>query len=159
MVGYPESLTDPSYSSQILILTYPLIGNYGVPARPSDPSVPSSSSTADAQNVPPSSSLLDLLPLEFESSHIHIAALVVANYHPSYSHHLALFLPRPMAERAKHPRYLGCRYPSPHQKSFVKVVSSSAESLPVRAIRTGTASPTKHAVDRKLVCLEVSSVC
>ena len=32
MVGYPESLTDPSYKSQILILTYPLIGNYGVPA-------------------------------------------------------------------------------------------------------------------------------
>jgi len=31
MVGYPEALTDPSYKSQILTLTYPLIGNYGVP--------------------------------------------------------------------------------------------------------------------------------
>lgn len=31
MVGYPESLTDPSYKSQILVLTYPLIGNYGIP--------------------------------------------------------------------------------------------------------------------------------
>jgi len=31
MVGYPESLTDPSYDGQILMLTYPLIGNYGVP--------------------------------------------------------------------------------------------------------------------------------
>jgi len=31
MVGYPETLTDPSYSGQILTLTYPLIGNYGVP--------------------------------------------------------------------------------------------------------------------------------
>ena len=31
MVGYPESLTDPSYSGQILCVTYPLIGNYGVP--------------------------------------------------------------------------------------------------------------------------------
>ena len=30
MVGYPESLTDPSYSNQILVLTYPLIGNYGI---------------------------------------------------------------------------------------------------------------------------------
>jgi len=30
MVGYPESFTDPSYQGQILILTYPLIGNYGV---------------------------------------------------------------------------------------------------------------------------------
>jgi len=32
MVGYPESLTDPSYTRQLLVLTYPLIGNYGVPA-------------------------------------------------------------------------------------------------------------------------------
>ena len=31
MVGYPESLTDPSYKGQILVLTYPLIGNYGIP--------------------------------------------------------------------------------------------------------------------------------
>ena len=33
MTGYPESLTDPSYKGQILVLTYPLIGNYGVPGR------------------------------------------------------------------------------------------------------------------------------
>jgi len=32
MVGYPEALTDPSYRGQILVLTYPLIGNYGVPS-------------------------------------------------------------------------------------------------------------------------------
>ena len=32
MVGYVEALTDPSYRGQILVLTYPLIGNYGVPA-------------------------------------------------------------------------------------------------------------------------------
>ena len=31
MVGYTETLTDPSYSGQILTLTYPLVGNYGVP--------------------------------------------------------------------------------------------------------------------------------
>ena len=31
MVGYTESLTDPSYKDQILVLTYPLVGNYGVP--------------------------------------------------------------------------------------------------------------------------------
>ena len=31
MVGYPEALTDPSYRGQILVLTYPMIGNYGVP--------------------------------------------------------------------------------------------------------------------------------
>jgi carbamoyl-phosphate synthase/aspartate carbamoyltransferase len=88
MVGYPESLTDPSYSSQILILTYPLIGNYGVPERPSTTTtnVPASE---DAHNVPPATDLLESLPLEFESSHIHVAALIVANYHPSYSHHLA----------------------------------------------------------------------
>ncbi|MCI4355405.1 MAG: glutamine-hydrolyzing carbamoyl-phosphate synthase small subunit, partial [Thermoplasmata archaeon] len=32
MVGYPESLTDPSYRGQILTFTYPLLGNYGVPS-------------------------------------------------------------------------------------------------------------------------------
>ncbi len=31
MVGYPESLTDPSYLGQILVVTYPMVGNYGVP--------------------------------------------------------------------------------------------------------------------------------
>lgn len=31
MMGYPESLTDPSYAGQLLALTYPLVGNYGVP--------------------------------------------------------------------------------------------------------------------------------
>ncbi|KAF8430790.1 hypothetical protein L210DRAFT_3417169, partial [Boletus edulis BED1] len=68
MVGYTESLTDPSYEGQILILTYPLIGNYGVPERHSS---------------------LDQLPSAFESSRIHIAALVVGSYSDDYSHFLA----------------------------------------------------------------------
>lgn len=68
MVGYTESLTDPSYEGQILVLTYPLIGNYGVPSR---------------------SDSLDNLPLGFESSRIHIAALVVGYYSEDYSHFLA----------------------------------------------------------------------
>ena len=33
MVGYPEALTDPSYRGQILVLTFPLVGNYGVPSE------------------------------------------------------------------------------------------------------------------------------
>lgn len=74
MVGYPESLTDPSYESQILILTYPLVGNYGVPER---------------EQHDAAAALLDKLPLEFEASKIHVAALIIANYHPSFSHHLA----------------------------------------------------------------------
>jgi len=36
MVGYPESLTDPSFRGQILTFTYPLIGNYGVPPNDRD---------------------------------------------------------------------------------------------------------------------------
>lgn len=75
MVGYPESLTDPSYRSQILILTYPIVGNYGVPERP--------------ESLAPSTVSLDSLPLEFESSMIHVAALVVGTYHPTFSHYLA----------------------------------------------------------------------
>lgn len=69
MVGYTESLTDPSYEGQILILTYPLIGNYGVPER-----------------VAPS---LEDLPEDFESSRIHVAGLVVGYYSEDYSHFLA----------------------------------------------------------------------
>ncbi|PFH49641.1 hypothetical protein AMATHDRAFT_62764 [Amanita thiersii Skay4041] len=69
MVGYTESLTDPSYEGQILILTYPLIGNYGVPERPLD--------------------MLDTLPQEFESSKIHVAALIVGYYSQDFSHFLA----------------------------------------------------------------------
>jgi len=66
MVGYPESLTDPSYQGQILVLTYPLIGNYGVPPNEID---------SDTQ-----------LPKYFESSHIHPTALLVSDYCDEPSH-------------------------------------------------------------------------
>jgi len=66
MVGYPEALTDPSYRGQILVLTYPLIGNYGVP----DDTI-----------------LDDLkLPLYFESNKIHISGLIVSSYSWEHSH-------------------------------------------------------------------------
>ena len=57
MTGYPESLTDPSYAGQILVLTYPLIGNYGVPAN-------------------------DL----WESTQIYAEALIVSDYSEAFSH-------------------------------------------------------------------------
>ena len=72
MVGYPESITDPSYRGQILVITYPLIGNYGVPSR----------DTKDC--------LLQDLPAYFEANEIHVTGLVVASYSgEEYSHHLA----------------------------------------------------------------------
>jgi carbamoyl-phosphate synthase/aspartate carbamoyltransferase len=72
MVGYPESITDPSYRGQILVITFPLVGNYGVPSR----------GTMDE--------ILKSLPKHFESKQIHIAALVVATYSgEDYSHYLA----------------------------------------------------------------------
>lgn len=58
MTGYVESLTDPSFAGQILVCTYPLIGNYGVPA-----------------------------PQEFESNRIWAAGLVVSEYSSEYSHY------------------------------------------------------------------------
>ena len=64
MVGYPESFTDPSYEGQILALTYPLVGNYGVPAKEKN---------AGIENF-------------FESEKIHISGLVVADYSYTYSH-------------------------------------------------------------------------
>ena len=65
MTGYPESLTDPSYAGQILVTTFPLIGNYGVP-------------DAGMGN--------DGLPLFMESEQIYPKALVVADYSKAYSH-------------------------------------------------------------------------
>ncbi len=64
MVGYPESMTDPSYRDQILVLTYPLIGNYGVPAR----------------------EIRDRLPVGFEADRIQIRALVVSSVSSDSSH-------------------------------------------------------------------------
>ncbi|KAJ4300377.1 Carbamoyl-phosphate synthase [Collariella sp. IMI 366227] len=72
MVGYPESVTDPSYRGQILVVTFPLVGNYGVPSR----------ETIDE--------FLGDLSAHFESSQIHIAGLVTATYAgEDYSHFLA----------------------------------------------------------------------
>lgn len=72
MVGYPESVTDPSYRGQILVITFPLVGNYGVPSR----------ETMDE--------LIKEIPAHFEDSRIHIAGLVVASYAgEDYSHYLA----------------------------------------------------------------------
>jgi len=64
MVGYPEALTDPSYKGQILVLTYPLIGNYGVPGYEKE----------------------DNLLKNFESDRIQVSGLVVTNYSEQYSH-------------------------------------------------------------------------
>ncbi|MBT3181148.1 MAG: glutamine-hydrolyzing carbamoyl-phosphate synthase small subunit [Deltaproteobacteria bacterium] len=63
MVGYPESFTDPSYRGQILTLTYPLIGNYGVPAE-----------------------FEKELTSNYESNQVHMRGLVVSEY-SEYHHH------------------------------------------------------------------------
>ncbi len=65
MTGYPESLTDPSYAGQMLVFTYPLIGNYGVP------------SVGLESNG---------LPTWMESGRIHVKAMIVADYSEAYSH-------------------------------------------------------------------------
>ena len=64
MVGYPESLTDPSYAGQILTVTYPLIGNYGVPADIVE----------------------NQLSVYYESEIIHVKGLVISDYSFKYSH-------------------------------------------------------------------------
>lgn len=65
MTGYPESLTDPSYAGQIMALTYPLIGNYGVP---------STEQGADG------------IPYHMESDRIHALGLIVSDYSEEYNH-------------------------------------------------------------------------
>ena len=65
MVGYPESLTDPSFEGQILCVSYPLVGNYGIPDMATGP---------------------DGLVLRAESERIHVRGLVIADYSENYSH-------------------------------------------------------------------------
>ncbi|KAA6329741.1 Carbamoyl-phosphate synthase small chain [termite gut metagenome] len=65
MTGYPESLTDPSYAGQLMTLTYPLVGNYG---------------------VPPFSMESNGLATFMESEKIHAEALIVSDYSQEYSH-------------------------------------------------------------------------
>lgn len=67
MTGYPESLTDPSYEGQILVTTFPLLGNYGVPPEGGSPD----------------------LSEHFESSHIHCRAIIAQDYAWDHSHWLA----------------------------------------------------------------------
>jgi len=64
MVGYPETMTDPSYQGQILVFTFPLIGNYGVPGE-------------EREN--------DLLK-NFESEAIHTQGIIISDYSFNYSH-------------------------------------------------------------------------
>jgi len=64
MTGYPESLTDPSYAGQILVSTYPLVGNYGVPGF-------------DRENM---------LLKNFESNKIAVRGLVISDYSVEFSH-------------------------------------------------------------------------
>ncbi len=64
MTGYPESLTDPSYTGQILVSTYPLIGNYGVPADHTENGIHK----------------------HYESDKIHITGLIVSDYSVGFSH-------------------------------------------------------------------------
>lgn len=64
MVGYPESLTDPSYTGQILVPTFPMIGNYGVPS--------------DVQ--------ADGLNAFYESHKIHASGMIISDYSFEYSH-------------------------------------------------------------------------
>jgi len=67
MTWYPETLTDPSYKSQILVCTYPLLWNYGVP-------------DFSAEDI-------FWLKTYFESDNVHISALIVSEYSENYSHH------------------------------------------------------------------------
>ena len=65
MMGYPESLTDPSYAGQLMVLTFPLVGNYGVPPFTIEP---------------------DGLATFMESEKIHARAIIVSDYSTNYSH-------------------------------------------------------------------------
>lgn len=65
MVGYPESLTDPSYKGQIMVMTFPIVGNYGVPNE---------------------KEIIDEIEAFVESNKIQVTGLVVSYYSDEFSH-------------------------------------------------------------------------
>lgn len=77
MTGYPESLTDPSYEGQILVTTYPLQGNYGVPEKDRK------DKQSDSQHTNNKSGKLST---HFEGDHIHVRGLIVQDYSWDNSH-------------------------------------------------------------------------
>ncbi len=86
MTGYPESLTDPSYAGQILVMTYPLVGNYGVPETPKNNPLRRGVMANGNDSLPSRGDLEGSLPQFTESEKIHVKALVVADYSEAYSH-------------------------------------------------------------------------
>ncbi len=64
MTGYPESLTDPSYTGQILVSTYPMIGNYGVPFNGKENGIHK----------------------YYESNKLHISGFIISDYSFEFSH-------------------------------------------------------------------------
>ena len=76
MMGYPESLTDPSYAGQLMVLTYPLVGNYGVPPF---------TFGGKQQSIRPED-LNPALPDFMESDRIYASAIIVADYSERFCH-------------------------------------------------------------------------
>lgn len=69
MVGYVESLTDPSYHKQLLVLTYPLIGNYGVPSDDDETDYPGLKKYYESSKIWPSALIVDRICPDFSYSH------------------------------------------------------------------------------------------
>lgn len=97
MSGYPESLTDPSYRGQVLVFTYPLIGNYGVPSEERELADRSSASlgtecpsTRFARSGQPSQSEGWGFSRNFESENVHVRGVIVTQVSEDYSHHTAV---------------------------------------------------------------------
>lgn len=124
MVGYPEALTDPSYRGQILTLTYPMVGNYGVPSDIKD----------------------DLgLSVYFESETVHITALIVSEYSSESCHwNLTKSLSDWLVENnVRPPHQPDPAHPAPCRPTAATDPDPDADHRPRRSPRSTASTPAR----------------
>ena len=147
MTGYPESLTDPSYAGQILVTTFPLIGNYGVPP------IRGERLEVRGERLDHSADLPDY----WESEKIHVKALIVADYSEQFSHWNAKESLASWLKREKVPGISGI-----DTRRLTKVLREHGVMMGHIVIGTEHAEDTEHSEDygsvnwvEKVSCKEV----
>lgn len=138
MVGYPESLTDPSFRGQILVFTSPLIGNYGVPSEEKN-------EWGFSANL--------------ESEAIHVRGVIFAQASEYFSHHAAVSSLHRWLEHHKIPALTGVdtraltKKLREHGVMLGRIRKDSEESDPSASLRAGDSKDSKEIPDPNLLNL------
>ena len=163
MVGYPEALTDPSYRGQLLTLTYPLVGNYGVPAETKDDlglSVYYESDSIHITGACVSFLVLRFPPHLYTTQHIHphpthATSATIPHQHNHLQHHHTHAIATTTAIIASTTTTARCHKchhcARTHLRSPIRNVSSRSPTRPLMPPGISLTKP------RRLLCYQLSS--